>query len=130
MRIKRFFKFCLRFLFCASILVLCVKSVLDNRKQRETVQRNWVQLLNFLHINSPRLTWLGKVYHFNAIVVMNFGLVCLAITTLLRKEDKFGFLLLGVVSQFLFIHNPYFEPKSGIIMMCSAYVGIYSLLMR
>lgn len=130
MRVKKIFKFFLRFLFCAAVIVLSVKSLLDNKKQREAVIRNWEQLLTTFHINSPRLLSFGKTYHFNAIIVLNVSLIFLAGATLLGKGNKFGYFLLAAICQFVFINNPIFEKKSGIIMMCSAYAGLFSLLMR
>ena len=66
----------------------------------------------------------------NIVLIMNIGFIAAAFLSLINyKKDKAFLLFISLCIQLLFINNSYFEKKTNVFMMSSAYIGIFSALM-
>lgn len=130
MKFTSILHFLFKFLFCTGVILLSVKGILEMESQSKTLIKNWSKLSIFLKITNPSISNTIVKYAPNIVLIMNIGFIATAFLSLINyKKDKIFFLFISISIQLLFINNSYFEKKTNVFMMSSAYIGIFSALM-
>ena len=130
MKFTSILRFLFKFLFCTGVILLSVKGILEMESQSKTLIKNWSNLSIVLKLTNPSISNTIIKYAPNIVLIMNIGFIAAAFLSLINyKKDKAFFLFIALCIQLLFINNSYFEKKTNVFMMSSAYIGIFSALM-
>ena len=130
MKFTSILRFLFKFLFCTGVILLSVKGILEMESQSKTLIKNWSNLSIVLKLTNPSISNTIIKYAPNIVLIMNIGFIAAAFLSLITyKKDKAFFLFISLCIQLLFINNSYFEKKTNVFMMSSAYIGIFSALM-
>ena len=130
MKFTSILRFLFKFLFCTGVLLLSVKGILEMESQSKTLIKNWSNLSIVLKLTNPSISNTIIKYAPNIVLIMNIGFIAAAFLSLINyKKDKAFLLFISLCIQLLFINNSYFEKKTNVFMMSSAYIGIFSALM-
>ena len=130
MKFTSILRFLFKFLFCTGVILLSVKGILEMESQSKTLIKNWSNLSIVLKLTNPSISNTIIKYAPNIVLIMNIGFIAAAFLSLINyKKDKAVFLFISLCIQLLFINNSYFEKKTNVFMMSSAYIGIFSALM-
>ncbi len=130
MKFTSILRFLFKFLFCTGVILLSVKGILEMESQSKTLIKNWSNLSIVLKLTNPSITNTIIKYAPNIVLIMNIGFIAAAFLSLINyKKDKAFLLFISLCIQLLFINNSYFEKKTNVFMMSSAYIGIFSALM-
>ena len=130
MKFKSILRFLFKFLFCTGVILLSVKGILEMESQSKTLIKNWSNLSIVLKLTNPSISNTIIKYAPNIVLIMNIGFIAAAFLSLINyKKDKAFLLFISLCIQLLFINNSYFEKKTNVFMMSSAYIGIFSALM-
>ena len=130
MKFTSILRFLFKFLFCTGVILLSVKGILEMESQSKTLIKNWSNLSIVLKLTNPSISNTIIKYAPNIVLIMNIGFIAAAFLSLINyKKDKAFFLFISLCIQLLFINNSYFEKKTNVFMMSSAYIGIFSTLM-
>ena len=130
MKFTSILRFLFKFLFCTGVILLSVKGILEMESQSKTLIKNWSNLSIALKLTNPSISNTIIKYAPNIVLIMNIGFIAAAFLSLINyKKDKAFLLFISLCIQLLFINNSYFEKKTNVFMMSSAYIGIFSALM-
>ena len=130
MKFTSILRFLFKFLFCTGVILLSVKGILEIESQSKTLIKNWSNLSIVLKLTNPSISNTIIKYAPNIVLIMNIGFIAAAFLSLINyKKDKAFLLFISLCIQLLFINNSYFEKKTNVFMMSSAYIGIFSALM-
>lgn len=130
MKFTSILRFLFKFLFCTGVILLSVKGILEMESQSKTLIKNWGNLSIVLKLTNPSISNTIIKYAPNIVLIMNIGFIAAAFLSLINyKKDKAFLLFISLCIQLLFINNSYFEKKTNVFMMSSAYIGIFSALM-
>ena len=130
MKFTSILRFLFKFLFCTGVILLSVKGILEMESQSKTLIKNWSNLSIVLKLTNPSISNTIIKYAPNIVLIMNIGFIAAAFLSLINyKKDKVFLLFISLCIQLLFINNSYFEKKTNVFMMSSAYIGIFSALM-
>ena len=130
MKFTSILRFLFKFLFCTGVILLSVKGILEMESQSKTLIKNWSNLSIVLKLTNPSISNTIIKYAPNIVLIMNIGFIAAAFLSLIDyKKDKAFLLFISLCIQLLFINNSYFEKKTNVFMMSSAYIGIFSALM-
>ena len=129
MKFTSILRFLFKFLFCTGVILLSVKGILEMESQSKTLIKNWSNLSIVLKLTNPSISNTIIKYAPNIVLIMNIGFIAAAYLSLINKKDKAFLLFISLCIQLLFINNSYFEKKTNVFMMSSAYIGIFSALM-
>ena len=130
MKFTSILRFLFKFLFCTGVIFLSVKGILEMESQSKTLIKNWSNLSIVLKLTNPSISNTIIKYAPNIVLIMNIGFIAAAFLSLINyKKDKAFLLFISLCIQLLFINNSYFEKKTNVFMMSSAYIGIFSALM-
>ena len=130
MKFTSILRFLFKFLFCTGVILLSVKGILEMESQSKTLIKNWSNLSIVLKLTNPSISNTIIKYAPNIVLIMNIGFIAAAFFSLINyKKDKAFLLFISLCIQLLFINNSYFEKKTNVFMMSSAYIGIFSALM-
>ena len=130
MKFTSILRFLFKFLFCTGVILLSVKGILEMESQSKTLIKNWSNLSIVLKLTNPSISNTIIKYAPNIVLIMNIGFIAAAFLSLINyKKDKAFLLFISLCIQLLFINNSYFEKKTNVFMMSSAYIGIFSALM-
>lgn len=130
MKFTSILRFLFKFLFCTGVILLSVKGILEMESQSKTLIKNWSKLSIALKLTNPSISNTIVKYAPNIVLIMNIGFIAAAFLSLINyKKDKAFLLFISLCIQLLFINNSYFEKKTNVFMMSSAYIGIFSALM-
>lgn len=130
MKFTSILRFLFKFLFCTGVILLSVKGILEMESQSKTLIKNWSNLSIVLKLTNPSISNTIIKYAPNIVLIMNIGFIAAAFLSLINyKKDTAFLLFISLCIQLLFINNSYFEKKTNVFMMSSAYIGIFSALM-
>ena len=130
MKFTSILRFLFKFLFCTGVILLSVKGILEMESQSKTLIKNWSNLSIVLKLTNPSISNTIIKYAPNIVLIMNIGFIAAAFLSLINyKKDKAFLLFISLCIQLLFINNSYFEKRTNVFMMSSAYIGIFSALM-
>ena len=130
MKFTSILRFLFKFLFCTGVILLSVKGILEMESQSKTLIKNWSNLSIVLKLTNPSISNTIIKYAPNIVLIMNIGFIAAAFLSIINyKKDKAFLLFISLCIQLLFINNSYFEKKTNVFMMSSAYIGIFSALM-
>ena len=130
MKFTSILRFLFKFLFCTGVILLSVKGILEMESQSKTLIKNWSNLSIVLKLTNPSISNTIIKYAPNIVLIMNIGFIAAAFLSLINyKKDKAFLLFISLCIQLLFINHSYFEKKTNVFMMSSAYIGIFSALM-
>lgn len=130
MKFTSILRFLFKFLFCTGVILLSVKGILEMESQSKILIKNWSKLSIALKLTNPSISNTIVKYAPNIVLIMNIGFIAAAFLSLINyKKDKAFLLFISLCIQLLFINNSYFEKKTNVFMMSSAYIGIFSALM-
>ena len=130
MKFTSILRFLFKFLFCTGVILLSVKGILEMESQSKTLIKNWSNLSIVLKLTNPSISNTIIKYAPNIVLIMNIGFIAAAFLSLINyKKDKAFLLFISLCIQLLFINNSYFDKKTNVFMMSSAYIGIFSALM-
>ena len=130
MKFTSILRFLFKFLFCTGVILLSVKGILEMESQSKTLIKNWSNLSIVLKLTNPSISNTIIKYAPNIVLIMNIGFIAAAFLSLINyKKDKAFLLFISLCIQLLFINNSYFEKKTNVFMISSAYIGIFSALM-
>ena len=127
MKFSKIIQFIVNFIFCCSLIGLCLKSIDDINIQSGKVRNN-INLIS-KRINYPSFSNLMN-YAQNIINVMNYMFI-IGSVMLIFKISSIGhsFIVTGLVIQLIFVHNPVLHPESKVSLISCSYLSIYGSIL-
>ena len=116
-------------LFCIAVVLLCYKQILDIQKVSAVVDNNVTFWETTLQMKSHKaFTFLHK-YTPNIALLMNISFIFASVMLFINKKGRNLFLIIGTLIQMLLVNNCFYDRKSSTLMIASAYVGLFGMLM-
>lgn len=116
-------------LFCIVVVLLCYKQILDIHKVAGVVDTNITYWETTFNMKSHKMFMFLHKYAPNIALLMNISFIFASLMMFIGKKGRNLFLVIGTFIQMVLVNNCFYDRKSSTLMIASAYVGMFGMLM-